>query len=146
MLQSPWPYALPDCFSGNCAQVKHVSQTEHFRLLPNGSLEITRRKSRIFSSSQFCVALSNFSGTVSDFSGKPFGLFNATYRVCPKEDLSPIKYFIFTRAFPICCSVSNLFLVLTFVTYCLIPDLRKPTFGKITMIFVVALFSAYLVK
>jgi len=43
------------------------------------------------------------------------------------------------------CSISNFFLILTFCVYCVLPELRAPTFGKITMIFIVALFTAYLV-
>ena len=109
------------------------------RLFRNGSVEIVLKKSRTFSSNEFCVALSNFSFENVE-------LFDATFRICPKDDLSPIKYFLYTRAFPICCSVSNFFLLLTFVTYCALPELRRPVFGKITLVFIVALFSAYLVS
>ena len=94
------------------------------RLFRNGSVEIVLKKSRTFSSNEFCVALSNFSFENVE-------LFDATFRICPKDDLSPIKYFLYTRAFPICCSVSNFFLLLTFVTYCALPELRRPVFGKL---------------
>jgi hypothetical protein len=104
-------------------------------LFQNGSLSLKRH---IYSSVEYCVALSNYSI-------ETFDLFNATFRICPKDDFSAMKHFIYTRAFPICCSISNLFLLLTFLVYALLPELRRPTFGKITMIFIVALFLAYLV-
>ncbi len=104
-------------------------------LFQNGSLSLKRH---IYSSDEYCVALSNYSI-------ETFDLFNATFRICPKDDFSSMKHFIYTRAFPICCSISNFFLLLTFSVYALLPELRGPTFGKITMIFIVALFLAYLV-
>jgi hypothetical protein len=104
-------------------------------LFQNGSLSLKRH---IYSSDEYCVALSNYSI-------ETFDLFNPTFRICPKDDFSSMKHFIYTRAFPICCSISNFFLLLTFSVYALLPELRRPTFGKITMIFIVALFLAYLV-
>ena len=54
-----------------------------------------------------------------------------------------VKVTLFTKTYPICCTVSNVFLVMTFMVYALLPDLRAPLFGKITMIFVFCLFMAY---
>ena len=48
-----------------------------------------------------------------------------------------------TETYPICCTISNFFLLLTFVSYVLSPNLRSPLFGKIIMIFVFCLFLAY---
>jgi hypothetical protein len=46
-------------------------------------------------------------------------------------------------AYPICCSISNVFLLLTLVVYLLLPELREPLFGKIIMAFTTSLFFAY---
>jgi hypothetical protein len=46
--------------------------------------------------------------------------------------------------YPICCTISNVFLVLTFVVYLILPDLHGPLFGKVVLAFIVALFAAYL--
>jgi hypothetical protein len=45
--------------------------------------------------------------------------------------------------YPICCTISNFFLVLTFVVYILLPDLHGPLFGKVVLAFIVSLFAAY---
>ena len=47
-------------------------------------------------------------------------------------------------AYPVCLMVSNVFLLLTFVIYGCLPELRQPLFGKITMIFLLSLTFAYL--
>ena len=47
-------------------------------------------------------------------------------------------------AYPICCTISNIFLVLTFIAYLMLPELHQSLFGRITMIFIVSLFLAYL--
>lgn len=54
-----------------------------------------------------------------------------------------VQVALFTKTYPICCTASNVFLILTFVVYMLLPELRAPLFGKITMIFVFCLFLAY---
>ncbi len=46
-------------------------------------------------------------------------------------------------AYPMCCGVSNVFLLLTLAAYASLPSLREPLFGKIIMAFVTALFFAY---
>ena len=46
-------------------------------------------------------------------------------------------------AYPICCGISNVFLLLTLTVYVALPGLREPLFGKIIMAFVTALFFAY---
>jgi hypothetical protein len=46
--------------------------------------------------------------------------------------------------YPICTTISNIFLVLTLTAYILLPSLHGPLFGKVVMAFVVALFAAYL--
>ena len=48
-------------------------------------------------------------------------------------------------AYPICLLVSDLFLLVTFFIYAYLPDLRRPVFGKITMVFLVSLASAYFI-
>ena len=47
-------------------------------------------------------------------------------------------------AYPVCLMVSNVFLLMTFVIYACLPELRQPLFGKITMIFLLSLTFAYL--
>jgi hypothetical protein len=59
-------------------------------------------------------------------------------------DEQEIKNFLYTKAYPVCCTVSNVFLLMTFLAYVISPDLRAPLFGKITMIFTFCLFLAYL--
>lgn len=54
-----------------------------------------------------------------------------------------MKITLFTKTYPICCSISNFFLLLTFVAYWLVPSLRSPLFGKMMMIFIFCLFLAY---
>ena len=46
--------------------------------------------------------------------------------------------------YPICSIISIVFLLLTLLVYAMLPDLRKPLVGKVVMVFVAALFSAYL--
>ena len=46
-------------------------------------------------------------------------------------------------AYPICLMISNVFLLITFAVYSFLPELRQPLFGKITMIFILALTFAY---
>lgn len=46
--------------------------------------------------------------------------------------------------YPIFCTISNIFLFLTFTVYLLLPDLHGPLFGKVVLAFIVALFMAYL--
>lgn len=70
-------------------------------------------------------------------------LTGAYIRMCP-EDESFDHRFIMTRAYPICCTISNFFLFLTFCVYLLLPELRRPLFGKIIMAFIFSLFLAYL--
>ena len=67
---------------------------------------------------------------------------DASLELCVSQD-HDIKVALFTTTYPICCTVSNVFLVLTFMVYILLPELRAPLFGKITMIFVFCLFLAY---
>ena len=60
--------------------------------------------------------------------------------VTPEE---AAKLRLYTQTYPICCTISNFFLLLTFLCYVFMPDLRGPLFGKIIMIFIFCLFLAY---
>ena len=59
-------------------------------------------------------------------------------------DEQAAKAFFYTKAYPICCTISNFFLLLTLLAYAIVPDLRGSVVGKITMIFIFALFCSYL--
>ena len=63
--------------------------------------------------------------------------------MCPYEEAHG-QVFLYSRAYPMCCLISNFFLLLTLLVYVLLPELRAPLFGKITMAFITALFFAYL--
>ena len=52
--------------------------------------------------------------------------------------------FLHKVAYPVCCSVSNLFLLATIAVYLYLPELRSPAFGKIILAFLTALTGAYL--
>ena len=56
-----------------------------------------------------------------------------------------VKLVVQYLAYPICLLVSDLFLLVTFFIYAYLPDLRRPLFGKITMVFLVSLAFAYLI-
>ena len=62
--------------------------------------------------------------------------------LCVTEELA-MRIQLFTELYPICCTISNFFLLLTFISYVLSPKLRSPLFGKIIMIFIFCLFLAY---
>lgn len=42
-----------------------------------------------------------------------------------------------------CSIISATFLVVTFIVYLILPDLKRPFFGKIMMAFILALLMAY---
>ena len=86
-------------------------------------------------SSDFCLA---FTGISSDGSLWTQNI----VELCVTDEQS-VKIALFTKTYPICCTISNFFLLLTFISYVLMPHLRSPLFGKITMIFVFCLFLAY---
>ena len=86
-------------------------------------------------SSDFCLA---FNGISQDGDAWTQNV----VELCVTQEQA-IKIILFTQAYPICCSISNFFLLLTFLSYVVMPDLRSPLFGKIIMIFIFCLFLAY---
>ncbi|XP_059095848.1 G-protein coupled receptor Mth2-like [Tigriopus californicus] len=108
-----------------------------FILHKNGSIIIDNDPSHLHVPEEYCLVLQS----AQDDNGATIS--NEYVRLCPKED-DYGHLFVVTKAYPICCSVSNLFLLLTFIIYCILPDLRKPLFGKIIMAFILSLFFAYL--
>jgi hypothetical protein len=112
-----------------------AARHQNFQLMSNGSLSLNGQ-GPLYTPGEYCLAFE----AVSDDGGRLLG---AHARLCPREESSP-QVFIVTTAYPICCNVSNLFLLLTFLTYALLPELRRPLFGRLLMAFVAALFFAYL--
>ena len=55
-----------------------------------------------------------------------------------------MQYHIGAVAYPVCCTISNVFLILTFAVYLILPELYSPLFGKVVLAFIVSLFAAYL--
>ncbi len=107
----------------------------NFRLFPNGSLKLEgEEKNALIEPQSFCLAFGRVNSN---------RLMDPYVRTCPQED-GHGQIFLVTRAYPICCTVSNVFLFLTFCVYLLLPELHRPLFGKVLMAFILTLFFAYL--
>ncbi len=107
-----------------------------FALFRNGSLRLNNDPRRhLYSPDGYCLAFESVSRD-------GHSLEDAYVRLCPEED-SAGQTFLVTKAYPICCLVSNFFLLLTFLVYATLPELRRPLFGKLIMAFVASLFASY---
>ena len=87
------------------------------------------------SSVDFCVGFTEMSSDGTIWT-------QASVELCVTPD-EAAKLRLYTQTYPICCTISNFFLLLTFLCYVFMPDLRGPLFGKIIMIFIFCLFLAY---
>eukprot|EP00093_Oithona_nana_P003234 03234.XXX_22532_21234_1 [CDS] Oithona nana genome sequencing. len=79
------------------------------------------------SSVDFCVGFTEMSSDGTIWT-------QASVELCVTPD-EAAKLRLYTQTYPICCTISNFFLLLTFLCYVFMPDLRGPLFGKIIMIF-----------
>ena len=118
----------------------------------NGSLEVHQENgSFMFSNAQFCLAFTDiptleeaysydYDYNESDYSAPTV---RAAYYVCNNEFL-PERGDAFSSLFyPISIFLSSLFVLLTITVYILVQDLRKNTFGKLTLGFLVNVFISY---
>ena len=80
------------------------------------------------SSVDFCVGFTEMSSDGTIWT-------QASVELCVTPD-EAAKLRLYTQTYPICCTISNFFLLLTFLCYVFMPDLRGPLFGKIIMIFI----------
>ncbi len=108
-----------------------------FIIFRNGSVVLRNDPSgHLYRPDRYCLA---FPSSESDLDPDQ----DPYLRLCPEEDQEG-KTFLQTKAYPICCLVSNVFLLLTFLVYMILPELRRPLFGRLIVAFVVSLFVAYL--
>lgn len=131
-------HSIEECEVNRHNQDGHVLEMrgQTFDLFSNGSVAFAASEDGLHPAAEYCVA---FDGLSEDGA-----TLEAPYiRLCPK-DYDTGQMVIVTKAYPICCMISNFFLLLTFVVYLLLPDLRAPLFGKIIMAFICSLFFSYL--
>ena len=88
-------------------------------MFPNGSVELSTRNgvTTTLDFDDVCVAFRRVS---SD--GKR--LLDEAFRFCPKTKDEEALDLLYTLTYPICCTISNVFLILTFATYAIVPELR----------------------
>ena len=88
-------------------------------MFPNGSVELsTQNGVTTLDFDDVCVAFRRVSGD-----GKK--LLDEAFRFCPKSEDEEALDVLYTLTYPICCTISNVFLILTFATYALVPELRS---------------------
>ena len=63
--------------------------------------------------------------------------------VCLNDDQT-VQERLLRIVYPSCLMISNVFLLITFGIYACCQELRRPLFGKLTMIFLISLTFAYL--
>ena len=111
-----------------------------FRMFANGSIEIsTENGFETFNFDEICVAFQNtatngrqLSKEAAENGGTLYRknnsrIFSERFIYCPKTKDEVALDTLYTVAYPICCTISNFFLLLTFMAYVLQHELRKMT-------------------